>query len=654
MSLRSLFSLFSSDLAIDLGTANTCVYARGKGIVVNEPSIVAINKVNGRIEAVGRDAKDMLGRTPGNIVAIKPMKDGVIADFEVTEKMLTYFIKKAHNRNVWVRPRIVIGVPSEITQVEKRAVKDSAYRAKASEVHLVEEAMAAAIGAGMPITEPSGNMIVDVGGGTTDIAVISLAGIVYSKAVRVAGNEMDEAIIQYIKKTYNLLIGERTAEAIKMEIGSAYPLEERMTMEIKGRHLIEGVPKTITITDEEVREALAETVNVIVDAVRVALERTPPELSADIVDRGIVLTGGGSLLKNLDKRLREETGLPLAMAEDPLSSVVLGAGKMLSDFNLLRKISIDSSSSAAELPANREQNSAANGADWDMLDIRQRTGYLFLAVTVGHVILISAQVQSKSGVRVLESVTLGAFASVQQSTASVVHGVRNGWGNYVDLRGVRSENETLRKQVAELEVRLQEQRALAARTTKLQELLNLRGTVSTPTLPAEVIAGNPNPGMQSVTIDRGSADGVQENMAVIAPTGIVGRVVGSPAAHAARVQLIIDRHAAAGSVERAHESRRHGGRPGRAWESASAHGAGVEPRRSEGGRHDCDLRCGRHLPEGLCDRARGIRREGTRACISTSRSGPLVEFRSLEEVLVVLVPARSAVSAAESDAGSTR
>ena len=341
MNLRSMLSLFSSDLAIDLGTANTCVYARGKGIVVNEPSIVAINKVNGRVEAVGKEAKEMLGRTPGNIVAIKPMKDGVIADFEVTEKMLTYFIKKAHNRNVWVRPRIVIGVPSEITQVEKRAVKDSAYRAKASEVHLVEEAMAAAIGAGMPITEPSGNMIVDIGGGTTDIAVISLAGIVYSKAVRVAGNEMDEAIIQYIKKTYNLLIGERTAEQIKIEIGSAFELDEPMTMEIKGRHLIEGVPKTITVSDAEIRDALAETVNVIVDAVRVALERTPPELSADIVDRGIVLTGGGSMLRNLDKRLREETGLPLAMAEDPLSSVVLGAGKMLSDFNLLRKISID-------------------------------------------------------------------------------------------------------------------------------------------------------------------------------------------------------------------------------------------------------------------------------------------------------------------------
>ena len=341
MNLRSVFSLFSSDLAIDLGTANTCVYARGMGIVVNEPSIVAINKVNGDVEAVGSEAKEMLGRTPGNIEAIKPMKDGVIANFDVAEKMLTYFIKKAHNRALLLRPRIVIGVPSEITQVEQRAVRDSAYRAKASEVHLVEEAMAAAIGVGMPIAEPSGNMIVDIGGGTTDIAVISLAGIVYKKAVRVAGNEMDEAIIQYIKKSYNLLIGERTAEQIKMQVGSAFQLDERITFEIKGRHLIEGIPKTITVTDEEIREALTETVNVIVEAVRVALERTPPELSADIVDRGIVITGGGSMLKNLDKRLREETGLPLAMAEDPLSSVVLGAGKMLGDFDLLRKISID-------------------------------------------------------------------------------------------------------------------------------------------------------------------------------------------------------------------------------------------------------------------------------------------------------------------------
>src|SRR6187397_1084919 len=334
-------SLFSHDLAIDLGTANTCVFARGAGIVLNEPSIVAVNTVNDQIEAVGIDAKEMLGRTPGNITAIRPMKDGVIADFEAAEKMLGHFIKKAHRRKSFVRPRVVIGVPSEITQVERRAVKDSAYRAKASEVHLIEEAMAAAIGAGLPITEASGNMIVDIGGGTTDIAVISLAGIVYSKSVRIAGNAMDEAISNYVKKEHDLLIGERTAERIKMELGPAAPLPEGKVTEVKGRHLIEGVPKTITISDEEIREALAETVNVIVDAVRVALERTPPELSADIVDRGIVLTGGGSLLKNLDKRLREETGLPLAMAEDPLSSVVLGAGKMLSDFNLLRKISID-------------------------------------------------------------------------------------------------------------------------------------------------------------------------------------------------------------------------------------------------------------------------------------------------------------------------
>jgi len=339
--LRSLFSMFSSDLAIDLGTANTLVYAKGKGIVVNEPSIVAINKNTGEVEAVGKEAKEMLGRTPGNIVAIKPMKDGVIADFKVTEKMLNYFIQKAHNRKMLVHPRIVIGVPSEITQVEKRAVMDSAYRAKASEVHLVEQAMVAAIGAGLPITEPSGNMVVDIGGGTTDIAVISLSGIVYSRSVRMAGNQMDESIMNYLKRKYNLLIGERTAETIKIEIGSAYPLDKQLTMEIKGRNLIEGVPKTITIDDSEIREALSECISTIMNAIRVALERTPPELSADISDRGIVLTGGGALLKNLDKRIREETGLPVSIADDPLASVVLGTGKMLSDFKLLRKISID-------------------------------------------------------------------------------------------------------------------------------------------------------------------------------------------------------------------------------------------------------------------------------------------------------------------------
>src|SRR5947209_17269609 len=341
MKVPSLFSLFSSDLAIDLGTANTLVFAKGKGIGVNEPSIVAINKNTGEVEAVGKEAKDMLGRTPGNIVAIRPMKDGVIADFKVTERMLNYFIHKSHGRKMLVHPRIVIGVPSEITQVEKRAVSESAFRAKASEVFLVEQAMVAAIGAGLPVTEPSGNMVVDIGGGTTDVAVISLSGIVYSRSVRMAGNQMDEAVMNYLKRKYNLLIGERTAEAIKIQIGSAYPLDRPISMEIKGRNLIEGVPKTVSVEDSEVRESLGECVATIMNAIRVALERTTPELSADISDRGIVLTGGGALLKNLDKRIREETGLPVSIADDPLASVVLGTGKMLSDFKLLRKISIE-------------------------------------------------------------------------------------------------------------------------------------------------------------------------------------------------------------------------------------------------------------------------------------------------------------------------
>jgi rod shape-determining protein MreB len=340
MPLASLLRYFSKDLAIDLGTANTLVFASGQGIVVREPSVVVINKLTNRIEAVGAEAKEMLGRTPGNIESIRPMKDGVIADFEVTERMLEHFIKKAHGRKMYVHPRIVIGVPSEITQVEKRAVRDSAMRAGASEVFLVEQAMMAAIGAGLPITEPSGNMIVDIGGGTTDVAVISLAGTVYSRSVRIAGNEMDVAIIQYLKRKYNLLIGERTAEMIKIELGSAYPLKEEIRLEIKGRDLVEGVPKTLTISDEEIREALAEPVATIVEAVRMALERTPPELSADIMDKGIVLSGGGALLRNLDQRLRDETGLPVVLAEDPLASVVLGTGKLLSDMDLLRKVSI--------------------------------------------------------------------------------------------------------------------------------------------------------------------------------------------------------------------------------------------------------------------------------------------------------------------------
>src|SRR5437762_1331862 len=334
----NLFSAFASDVAIDLGTANTCVFARGRGIVLNEPSIVAFNTANGQIEAVGLEAHEMLGRTPPNIKAIRPMKDGVIADFDAAEKMLTHFIKKAHGKRAFVRPRLVIGVPPEITQVERRAVKDSGFRVKASEVHLVDEPMAAAIGSGLPVTDPAGNMIIDIGGGTTDIAVISMAGTVYVRSLRVAGDAMDDAIMQYMRKCGSLLIGERTAQAIKFELGSAAPLEKPLMMEVKGRHLVEGVPRTVTICDTEVREALSEPLRQTVQAVRDALERIPPELSADIYDRGVVLTGGGALLRNLDKRLRDETGLPVLVAENPLTSVVMGAGMMLTDLALPRKV----------------------------------------------------------------------------------------------------------------------------------------------------------------------------------------------------------------------------------------------------------------------------------------------------------------------------
>jgi rod shape-determining protein MreB len=328
----------ATDLAIDLGTANTCVYAPGRGIVVNEPSVVAFNTVSSRVEAVGHAAKEMLGRTPGHVVAIKPLRDGIIADFEAAERMLAYFVRRAHQRTSWIRPRVVIGVPAEITPVERRAVQESAYRARASEVHLVDEAVAAAVGTGMPISEATGNMIVDIGGGTTDIAVIALSGIVYSRSVRVAGNEMDEAIIDHMKKAHGLLIGERTAEQVKMELGSAAPLDARCTLEVRGRHLANGVPTTVLVDDAEIREALAETVNVIVRAVRDALEKVPPELSADIFERGIVLTGGGSLLRNLGKRLGDDTCLPITVAENPLASVVLGVGKMLDDPGLLRRL----------------------------------------------------------------------------------------------------------------------------------------------------------------------------------------------------------------------------------------------------------------------------------------------------------------------------
>jgi len=341
MNVRSLFSLFSSDLAIDLGTANTLVYAKGKGIVVNEPSIVAIHKGSGEVEAVGKEAKDMLGRTPGNIVAIRPMKDGVIADFKVTEKMLNYFIHKAHGRKVLVHPRIVIGVPSEITQVEKRAVIDSAYRAKASEVHLVEQAMVAAIGAGLPVTEPSGNMVVDIGGGTTDVAVISLSGIVYARSVRVAGNEMDDAIMQYLKRKYNLLIGDRTAEELKIRIGSALPCEEEMSMEVRGRDQVAGMPRTITVHTNEIVESMAEPLEAIVGAVRTVLERTPPELASDIIDRGMIMTGGGALLRHIDELMTQITGIPCYVADQPLQCVAVGTGIALEKLDLLRDSLMD-------------------------------------------------------------------------------------------------------------------------------------------------------------------------------------------------------------------------------------------------------------------------------------------------------------------------
>ncbi len=345
MFLDPILGWFSNDLAIDLGTANTLVYVKGKGIVLSEPSVVAVRKNDRdhrtRVLAVGRDAKMMLGRTPGNIVAIRPMKDGVIADFEITEAMLRHFIRKVHNRRSLIRPRIIICVPSGITPVEKRAVRESAESAGAREVYLIEEPMAAAIGAGLPITEPICNMVVDIGGGTSEVAVISLAGIVYSKSVRVGGDKMDEAILQYVKRTYNLLIGERTSEIIKTTIGNAYPGSEIESMDVKGRDLVTGIPKIINVNSDEVRQAIQEQIDSIVAAVKTALEQTPPELAADIVDRGIYLTGGGALLKNLDTLLHQETGLPIKIADDPLSTVVMGSGKALDNLNILKEVMVD-------------------------------------------------------------------------------------------------------------------------------------------------------------------------------------------------------------------------------------------------------------------------------------------------------------------------
>ncbi|MFH0790699.1 MAG: rod shape-determining protein [Candidatus Omnitrophota bacterium] len=335
-----IFSLFSNDIGIDLGTASTVVYVKGKGIVLSEPSVVAVERGSSHVLAVGEEAKRMLGRTPGNIVAIRPMRDGVITDFEITEAMLRYFIRAVRNRRFQVRPRIVIAIPSGITEVERRAVKESAERAGAREVFLIEEPIAAAIGVGLPIDEPLGNMIIDIGGGTTEIAVISLAGVVFSKSIRIGGDEMNEAVIEYLKKTYNLMIGERTAEDIKIKIGSAYPLEEEMTLEVRGRDLVAGLPKAVSITSEEIREALQEPLRAILEMTKISLERTPPELAADLIEHGIVMAGGGSLLRGLDKLIAEETGLPVHVADDPLKAVANGTGKVLNEIRYLKKVTV--------------------------------------------------------------------------------------------------------------------------------------------------------------------------------------------------------------------------------------------------------------------------------------------------------------------------
>ena len=338
--INYVLGLFSNDMGIDLGTATTLVFVKGEGVVLCEPSVVAIERGTSHVLAVGEEAKRMLGRTPGNIIAIRPMKDGVISDFEITEAMLRYFIKKVHHRKVLVRPRIVIAIPSGITEVEKRAVKDSAERAGAREVFLIEEPIAAAIGVGLPIQEPIGNMIIDIGGGTTEIAVISLCGTVFSKSIRIGGDEMNEAVIEYLKKTYNLMVGERTAEEIKIKIGSAYPLEEEMSMEVKGRDLVAGLPKTVTITSEEIRESLQEPLRAILEVIKISLERTPPELAADLIDHGIVMAGGGSLLRGLDKLISEETGLPVHITDDPVTAVANGTGIVLSEIQYLRKVTV--------------------------------------------------------------------------------------------------------------------------------------------------------------------------------------------------------------------------------------------------------------------------------------------------------------------------
>ena len=648
---RSVFSLFSSDLAIDLGTANTLVFAKGKGIVVNEPSIVAINKTSSEVVAVGREAKDMLGRTPGNVVAIKPMKDGVIADFKVTEKMLTYFIQKAHNRRVLVHPRIVIGVPSEITPVEKRAVQDSAYRARASEVYLVEQAMAAAIGAGLPIEEPSGNMVVDIGGGTTDIAVISMSGIVYSRSVRVAGNEMDEAVMHYLKRKYNLLVGERTAEQIKMEIGSAYPLEKPLTMEVKGRNLIEGVPRTVTIDDSEIREALSECVATILNAIRVALERTPPELSADISDRGIVLTGGGALMKNLDKRIREETGLPVSIADDPLASVVLGTGKMLSDFHCCAWF---------RSTKNRDAGTrGVRGAGYIMLAIpsRHRSLTLLGVVLAAQMLLLAMQIKREQQVRLIRVWAVEAVAPLGRAAA----GSSTEWAA---PGATTSPCATCASRMKQLHAELDRLKTAQRRTRRPRRRSrppvaacwdSATAHAEVPMLAARVIGASPDTGSRIIFLSRGSRDGVKRDMGVITPEGVVGKIV-AVYPDTSQVLLLSDKDSGVGALSGGYAHPRPGARQRR-----SASGDGVRQQRRQSSE--------RASPCSPPVRTASFRRTCRSARSSSTKPDPHSPFQmisikpaahldQLEEVLVLLgrqefVPAKSADASAADPPSAT-
>ncbi len=508
MFINTIMGWFSNDMAIDLGTANTLVYVRGRGIVCNEPSVVAISVKTGKVLAVGMEAKRMLGRTPGDVKTIRPIKDGVISDFDITGEMLRYFIRKVHNRKSFMRPRIVIGVPSGITQVEQRAVKDAALSSGGREVYLIEEPVAAAIGTGLPISEPSGNMIVDVGGGTTDIAVISMDGVVYSKAIRVGGDKMDEAIINYIKRKYNLLIGEMMSESIKMELGSAYKTDnERHTMEIKGRDLVSGIPKTLILDDDEVREALAEPVSQIMNAIKQALENTPPELSADIVDKGIVLAGGGALLKGLDVYIREETSLPIIIAEDPLTCVAIGAGKVLDDLDILKKVMMCKRKGSDARVYQKEQA------------VRRHSHPFRVPVLARHHPGQERAVPVHGKTRACRG---GVLRADHRRTLPV-----RGIGRYpVCLPGAHGAGQRIvsSRSWSGCRSRILPRTSSSPKTNGCAPCSPSRSRTRRPPLPCRSSPRATAPASSTITINKGSDDGIEKDMAVVAEDGVVGRV----------------------------------------------------------------------------------------------------------------------------------